>query len=160
MINRNASQKSLLLLGRMMTLVFVVAGCLLAPMLDNPKFGGVFQFIQQFQGYIWPGVVAAFLIGMMVPAAPGAAGVAALISGPIIYGIFQYFAPQLHFLIQVAITFQLVLLVMILITFWKPLEKPRELPVRDDIVLKSSFAAKLLGGLVIGAVALFYVIFW
>ena len=41
----------------------------LAPALSNPDFGGIFQYIQQFQGYIWPGVVAAFLFGMMVPTA-------------------------------------------------------------------------------------------
>ncbi len=62
--------------------VFIVAACLLAPRLDDPKFGGVFNYIQQFQGYIWPGVVAAFLFGMLVPQAPGSAGVAALVCGP------------------------------------------------------------------------------
>jgi SSS family solute:Na+ symporter len=160
MFDRNASQKRLLLLGRLMTMIFVVAGCLLAPMLDNEKFGGVFQYIQQFQGYIWPGVVAAFLFGMMVTKAPGAAGAAALISGPIIYGLFQKFAPNVHFLIQVAITFQLVLMIMGLITFWKPLDKPRELPVRESVEIKTAPEVKLAGALVIAAVIAFYIIFW
>jgi SSS family solute:Na+ symporter len=160
MIVRDASQKSLILLGRIATLVFVVIGCLLAPKLDNPDFGGVFQFIQQFQGYIWPGVVAAFLFGMLVTTAPGAAGVAALISGPIIYGVFQKFAPNLHFLIQVAATFQLVLLIMGLITFIKPLDQPRVLPVREDIVIKTAPDVKVAGGLVIIGVIIFYIIFW
>ena len=160
MFDRNASQKRLLLLGRVMTLVFVVAGCLLAPRLDNPKFGGVFQYIQQFQGYIWPGVVAAFLFGMMVPKAPGLAGVAALISGPVIYGLFQAFVPDLHFLIQVAIAFLLVLMIMGLITFFKPLDKPKELPVREGIEIKTMPEVKLAGGLVLAAVAVFYIIFW
>jgi SSS family solute:Na+ symporter len=143
-----------------MTMVFVVAGCLLAPMLDDPKFGGVFQYIQEFQGYIWPGVVAAFLFGMMVTKAPGAAGVAALICGPIIYGVFREFAPGLHYLVAVAVTFQLVLMIMGLITFIRPLDKPRELPVREDIDKKTSAEVKLAGGLVIAAVAVFYFIFW
>jgi len=160
MLDRNASQKRLLLLGRVMTLVFVAAGCLLAPRLVNPKFGGVFQYIQQFQGYIWPGVAAAFLFGMMLPKAPGAAGVAALISGPIIYGLFQRFAEGVHFLIQVAIAFLLVLIIMGLITFCKPLDKPRELPVREDIEIKTKPEVKLAGGLVLAAVAAFYIIFW
>ncbi|MBA7621578.1 Sodium/glucose cotransporter [subsurface metagenome] len=160
MLERNAPQKRLLLLGRIMTMIFVVAGCLLAPRLDDPKFGGVFQYIQQFQGYIWPGVVAAFLFGMMVPKAPGAAGVAALISGPTIYGLFQAFAGDLHFLIQVAITFQLVLMIMGLITFCKPLDKPRELPVREDIEIRTMPEVKLAGGLVLAAVIAFYIIFW
>jgi SSS family solute:Na+ symporter len=160
MINRNASQNTLLILGRVMTLVFVVAGCALAPVLADPKFGGVFQFIQQFQGYIWPGVVAAFLFGMMVPTAPGAAGVAALISGPIIYGVFQMFAPELNFLIQVAVAFQLVLLIMILITFFRPLQEPKVLPVRQDIAVKTSAEAVVVGIVVILAVVAFYVVFW
>ncbi|NQT02225.1 MAG: sodium/solute symporter [Planctomycetes bacterium] len=160
MFDRNAPQRRLLFLGRVMTMVFVVAGCLLAPMLDDPKFGGVFQYIQQFQGYIWPGVVAAFLFGMVVTKAPGAAGVAALISGPVIYGLFQRFTPDLHFLIQVAITFWLVLMIMGLITFIKPLEKPRELPIREGIETKTAPEVKLAGGLVIAAVAVFYIIFW
>ena len=160
MFDRNAPQKRLLILGRAMTLVFMVAGCLLAPILDNPKFGGVFQYIQQFQGYIWPGVVAAFLFGMMVTNAPGSAGVVALIAGPIIYGLFQFLAPDLHFLIQVAVTFQLVLLIMGLITFCWPLEKPRELPVREDIEIKTEPIVKLIGALVIAGVAVFYIIFW
>ena len=159
MINRNASQKQLLLLGRAMTIVFVVFGCLLAPMLDNPKFGGVFQYIQQFQGYIWPGVVAAFLFGMMVTTAPPAAGVAALIAGPIIYGLFQRFAPQVHFLIQVALTFNLILVIMGLITFIKPLDEPRKLPVRKDIDIKTAPEAKIFGGLVMAAVVVFIIIF-
>jgi len=160
MLERNAPQKRLLLLGRIMTMIFVVAGCLLAPRLDDPKFGGVFQYIQQFQGYIWPGVVAAFLFGMIVKNAPGAAGVAALISGPIIYGLFQKFTVELHFLIQVAITFLLVLMIMGLITFCKPLDKPRELPVRKDIEIRTMPEVKLAGGLVLAAVVAFYIIFW
>lgn len=160
MIDRNAPQKRLLFLGRFMTLVFMVIGCSLAPMLDNPKFGGVFQYIQQFQGYIWPGVVAAFVFGMMVKDAPGSAGVAALISGPVIYGMFQAFSGDLHFLIQVAVTFQLVLMIMGLITFCKPLDKPRELPVRKDMEIKTMPQVKLIGGLVLVAVTIFYVIFY
>ena len=71
-----------------------MCGCLLAPALADPSYGGVFQFIQQFQGYIWPGVVAAFAFGLLVPQAPGSAGVAALVSGPAIYWLFQRYAPR------------------------------------------------------------------
>jgi len=98
---------------------------------------------------------------MMVPRAPGAAGVAALLAGPIIYGLFQAFVgDKLHFLIQVALTFQLVLMIMGLITFFKPLEKPRDLPVREEMVIETAPAAKLAGAAVIAAVAIFYIIFW
>jgi len=160
MFHRNATQKKLLLLGRVMTMLFMAVGCLLAPMLDNPKYGGVFQFIQQFQGYIWPGVVAAFLFGIIVKKAPGAAGVAALVSGPVIYGLFQKFAQNIHFLIQVGLSFVLVIAIMALITLVEPLAQPRKLPVREDIEIKTAPEVKLAGACVIAAVAAFYVVFW
>lgn len=160
MFHPDASQKQIVLLGRIMTLLFVLIGCLLAPMLDNPKFGGVFQFIQQFQGYIWPGVVAAFLFGMMVPTAPPAAGITALLAGPVLYGIFQRFAPQIHFLIQVALVFQLIIMLMGLITFMKPLAEPRKLPVREDLDIKTAPEVKIIGGLVMAGVVLFILFFW
>jgi len=86
--------------------------------------------------------------------------VAALVSGPIIYGLFQKFAGDLHFLIQVAATFQLVLVIMGLITFCKPLDKPKELPVRGDMEIKTAPEVRIIGGLVLIAVAVFYIVFW
>ena len=133
----------------------------MAPLLSNPDFGGVFQYIQQFQGYIWPGVVAAFLFGMMVPTAPGSAGVAALIAGPILYGIFQYFAPELHFLIQMAVVFQLVIMMMILITFsaaGNPADHAGSGGYRS---CKPAIEAKMCwADLVIAGVIGFYILFW
>ena len=160
LLDRNAPQKRLLLLGRAATAIFIVAACLLAPGLADPKFGGVFQYIQQFQGYIWPGVVAAFLFGMLVPQAPGAAGVAALISGPAIYALFQRYAPGLNFLAQVGLTFELVLMIMGLITFLRPLAEPKVLPVREELDTRTAPGVMVAGGLVLAAVAVFYVIFW
>ncbi len=157
---RTASQGRLVWLGRVMTLVFVAIGCSMAPMLDNPGFGGVFQYIQQFQGYIWPGVVAVFVFGVLVETAPGAAGVAGLLAGPAIYGLLQFFAPNVHFLIQVGIAFQLVLLIMGLITFWWPLKEPRKLPVRKEMDLKTKPIVKWAGAAVVAGVALFYAFFW
>jgi len=160
MLDPQASQRRLLVLGRVATAVFLVAGCLLAPVLASPRFGGVFQFIQNNQGYIWPGVVAAFLFGMVVPKAPGAAGVAALIGGPIVYRLFQKYAGGLHFLIQVALTFVIVVAIMALITLLKPLDKPRALPVREDLDTRTAPEVKIAAFIVLAAVAVFYVIFW
>jgi SSS family solute:Na+ symporter len=160
LVARHATQRQLVYCGRLMTLVFVAVGCSLAPALDDPGFGGVFQFIQQFQGYIWPGVVAVFLFGILVGEAPGAAGVAGLTAGPIFYGLFQYGAPNLHFLLHVVLSFQLVLLVMVLMTFWSPLPAPRRLPEREGFDLRTDRSVKWAGGCTLAAVALFYIIFW
>ncbi len=161
LIKRDADQQTMVLLGRVMVIVFVVIGCLLAPQLADPKFGGVFNYIQQFQGYIWPGVVAAFLFGMIIPRAPAAAGVSALIVGPILYGILQAtLGAEVHFLLQVLITFVLVCGIMAVITAFKPMAEPKVLPVRDDLDLQTDPKVKALGGIVIAAVIIFVIIFW
>jgi solute:Na+ symporter, SSS family len=156
-----ASQTNLVWLGRGLTLIFVFIGISVAPALDDPKFGGVFQFIQQFQGYIWPGVVAAFLNGFLIPRAPAAAGVAALVLGPVVYGVFQFTAHKhgIHFLIQVLLTYLAVSAVMLLIAIAKPMAGPRELPVRRDLAFTTAPVVKIAGAMVILGVALFFVLF-
>ncbi len=160
LFHRSAGHAQMVWLGRISVIVFVCIACLLAPMLADPKFGGVFQFIQQFQGYIWPGVVAAFLFGMIVKRTPASAGVFALIAGPIFYGIFQVATPGIHFLIHVCITFFILVAIMALITLIRPLDKPRSLPVREELDLQSEPYVKVLGGTVILAVGVFLLIFW
>lgn len=160
LFKRNANQAQMVWVGRGAVIVFVSIGCWLAPKLVDPKFGGVFQFIQQFQGYIWPGVVAAFLFGMIVRTAPPAAGVTALVAGPIAYGLLQHFATSIHFLLQVLIAFVVVVLLMALITLVKPMSEPKSLPVREDFDETTSPKIKALGALVIAAVVVFVILFW
>ncbi len=181
LVDRCAPQKRLVLLGRIMTLVFVAAGCLIAPVLDDPRYGGVFQFIQQFQGYIWPGVVAAFLFGFVVPRAPAAAGVTALAGGPAIYFLLQFrhlyegavtpllpewdwvawfFSDGFHFLIQVFVTFLILCAIMGIITAIRPLHRPRTLPVREEMDVETEPVVKLAGAAVIAGVVIFFIVFW
>jgi len=168
MFHGGASQNLLVWLGRGLTLAFVIAGCAIAPMLDNPKFGGVFQYIQQFQGYIWPGVVAAFVMPFVIPRVPGAAGVVALVTGPLAYAAFQFTAKsdirpwghEIHFLIQVLLAFLVVAAVMVAMTMVSPLSKPKELPVREEISLHTEPIVKIAGALVILGVIAFFITFW
>jgi len=85
--------------------------------------------------------------------------VAALVSGPILYGLFQRFAGNVHFLIQVAVTLQLVLAIMGLMTFWRPLKEPKSLPERKDIESRTEPVVILCGVGVIAAVVAFFVAF-
>ena len=61
--------------GRLGVAAFAAVGCIMSPLLDNPAFGGIFKYIQEFQGYISPGILAAFLFGLIFKRAPAAAGV-------------------------------------------------------------------------------------
>jgi SSS family solute:Na+ symporter len=156
------NDKHLVWIGRLTILVSIAIGCSLAPMLDNPKFGGVFQYIQQFQGYIWPGVVVAFVFGLWSPRTPRVSGVVALILGPIFYFILQKTADvhNLHFLLQVLVDFILLSVIIGILTLLKPLPAPVEMPVRNEIETETTKVVYVAGGLVLAGVAMFYILFW
>lgn len=168
MFHGGATQHHLVWLGRGLTLAFVLAGCAIAPMLDDPRFGGVFQYIQQFQGYIWPGVVAAFVMPFLLPKIPAAAGVTALVMGPLAYAAFQFtsksearpWGHEIHFLLQVLFAFLVVAAVMSVMTLISPLPKAKQLPVREDISLETEPIVRIAGALVILGVLAFFLIFW
>lgn len=82
-INPRARAERQVLVGRWATAVITLLACLLAPL--PGMFEGVFNYIQEIWGFISPGIVAAFLVGLLLPKAPAVAGHTALILGPILY---------------------------------------------------------------------------
>ena len=82
-VNREATARRQVKVGRITTAVVALFACLIAPL--PGKFEGVFNYIQEIWGFISPGIVAAFLIGLLLKRAPTLAGKTALILGPILY---------------------------------------------------------------------------
>lgn len=161
MVNPNATEKQLVKLGRLFTVVVVAIAAIIAPNLADPRLGGVFKFIQQFQGYIWPGVVGAFVWAFLLPKAPPITGVLSLILGPIFYGLLQLTEPYhgLFYLHQVLVAFIGVSLVFIVFNLTSPMKQARVLPNRADVSLTTEPIVKIAGALVILAVAVFFWIF-
>lgn len=168
---KDASQANLIWTGRVMTGVFVVIGCIIAPNLNHPSLRGIFTYIQEFQGFISPGILAAFAFGLIFKRAPASAGVAALVLNPIIYGILLIFfgsiswfsivqITEIAFLNRMAITFVIILAVMVTLTILTPLPEPRKMPVREGFDMKPTPSVVWLGGLVIVLTLILYVIFW
>ncbi|MBN1940470.1 MAG: solute:sodium symporter family transporter [Candidatus Aminicenantes bacterium] len=156
---KNADNRSLVRLGRWSTLVFVVIVCLIAPQLNNPKFKGIFNYIQEFQGFISPGILAAFLFGLFVKKTPRSAGLLALILNVPIYGLLMAFGGGIAFLNRMAITFAVIVLVLAVMTLAKPMKEPVVMPVQKDFDLTPAPAMKIIGPLVIAATIVLYIIF-
>jgi SSS family solute:Na+ symporter len=160
-LKKDASPKSLVAMGRIMTLILVVLGCFIAPQLGNPRFQGIFNYIQEFQGFVSPGILAAFVFGMIFKKSPPAAGVTALVASPLMYGILFFAAKNMAFLNRMAVTFGMILLLMAIITFLKPLDAAKEMPVREGFEnIKLVNSVKYLGIGIVAVTLLLYVIFW
>jgi SSS family solute:Na+ symporter len=155
-LSRSASQKSLVLAGRVAVGVFAVTGCLLAPNLD--RFGSIFKYIQQFQGYASPGILAVFVFGILNRRGPGLCGVVGLLLNPVLYWALDQFT-EIAFLDAMAICFFTVLAVMWAIAAVKPLAQPVEFKLNTRLNLESCGAARLAGIGVVVLTLILYAIF-
>ncbi|HOH29127.1 MAG TPA: hypothetical protein PLC40_05600, partial [Candidatus Hydrogenedentes bacterium] len=86
-VNPNLDSRKEMVIGRVSTVIIVVVACLWAPIINN--FPGVFPYIQEIWGFISPGIVAAFIGGLLFKYAPVAAGKGALLLGPVLYALVR-----------------------------------------------------------------------
>lgn len=156
-LNPKSSQKGLVGCGRVCVGVFALTGCFLAPLLD--QFGSIFKYIQEFQGYVSPGILAVFVFGLINRRAPGIAGVVGLLLNPVLYFLMANLAPGIAFLDRMAICFFTVIAVMWLIGVIKPLPQPVEFKTNTRLNLETSGGAKLAGIGVVVVTVILYIIF-
>jgi SSS family solute:Na+ symporter len=160
-----ASQTNLVLTGRICVVLFTIIGCWLAPQLNKPEFKGIFTYIQEFQGFFSPGVLAVFLFGLFVARAPRICGLLGLLVSPPVYAFLKWGLPrmgydEIAFLDRMAITFGVDLVVLGAMTVLFPLDRPVTLPEQTTVATESSADAKLWGVVVVLLTLVLYWIFW
>ncbi len=173
-LRKSASQYELVTAGRVFVVVFVLIAMVIAPMLGHPAFGGIFTFIQEFQGFVSPGILTIFLFGLLVHRAPRYLGILGLVLNPILYGLFK-FSPMMFgeanpsllaliakwsFLDRMALCFGILVAVLTTLTLVNPMKKPVELPVNEKMDMQTSKGAKACGIVVVVLTLALYVIFW
>jgi SSS family solute:Na+ symporter len=156
----SSSEAGLVRTGRIAVVVFAAIGCLVAPLLGDPKFGGIFTFIQEFQGFISPGILAVFLFGFFVPRTNRWAGAVGLIVCPFVFGFLKAALPSLAFLDRMAVAFFIVLAIMGAMTMVSPKRDEDQFEHTPDIELTSSRGAAIGGVVVVIATLALYAIFW
>ncbi len=156
--------------GRVFVVIFVLMAALVAPKLNN--FTSIFAYIQEFQGFISPGILAVFIFGFFSHRTPRWFGVVGILTNVVAYAAFKWvigpwlvgngwwYSDSIAFLDRMAICFFIVLLLGVVITLVKPLDKPVELPVNDQIALETSPVAKVVGVGVIILTIVLYAVFW
>lgn len=156
------NDKQLVSFGRFFVVLFVLIAAGLAPLLENPTLGGIFTFIQEFQGFISPGILAIFLFGLLVKKAPRICGVVGLVLNPILYGFLKWTpaTADIAFLNRMAICFGVILLVLAILTLVKPLKEPIVFKANPDMDMTPSPFAKTAGIVVVVLTLILYGIFW
>ena len=162
--------KKLVKVGKGFVVLFVLLAALVAPALNN--FASIFSYIQEFQGFFSPGILAVFIFGFFSPRTPRYFGAIGIGLNVFFYGFIKWYlgdvlvanglwyADQIAFLDRMAICFFIVVLAGIVITLLKPMPKPVVMPVNNEIALETSQGAMFCGIAIILATIALYVVFW
>jgi SSS family solute:Na+ symporter len=156
-LDRKASQFKLVSMGRLFIGVFVVIGCIVAPMLVNNK--SVFEFIQKFQGFVSTGILAVFIYGLINRTSGQWAGVIGLVANPVIYGILTTVYPEMHFLYSMSWSLIAVLVIM---GVYGLISKQKKVvfETKTTMDLSTSKVALWCGVGVCALTVALYVVFW
>jgi len=93
-INKNASERTLVRVGRIAILVSLILAIIISPHMGIDKKGG-FQFIQEMTGLVSPGVFAAFLMGFFWKRTNTAGAMFAIVGGFLLALFFKLMLPSL-----------------------------------------------------------------
>jgi SSS family solute:Na+ symporter len=90
-VDRAASEQKMVWIGRVTVVVALVLAVIIAPLMGIDKKGG-FQYIQEYTGFVSPGILAMFLLGFFWKKTTGAAAMFATIGG-LVFSIVLNFLP-------------------------------------------------------------------
>lgn len=165
-MNPQASEKKLIRVGRWAVILSMLVAAIVTPALRS--LDQAYQFIQEYVGFISPGVLAIFLLGFFwKKTTAGAAFAGAIITIPISTilkflpvwtgGVF----PDYPFLDRMSITFVTVALVMILLSLAKPDASGSRHSIEVDTRQFRVTTGFAIGSVIImGILAALYTVFW
>ncbi len=163
---KDATEKQLVLTGRYCVIVAMILAMLVAPALKN--LDQAYQFIQEYVGFISPGVLAIFLLGFFWKRTnANAALMAALLTIPL-STVLKFLPvwtngafPDYPFLDRMSIVFAILVFLMFVISLADQRSKnnPKALPI--DIKMFRSSPGFLVGSvIIIGILSALYTVFW
>ncbi|MEM1214348.1 MAG: sodium/solute symporter [Bacteroidota bacterium] len=128
-------------IGRLSATGALVLGAIIAPMLGSLE--QVFQYIQEYTGFISPGIVAVFIFGMFWKRATSNGAFAAVLLSIPFSWFMQTFFPDVPFLVRMALSFVVMCMVIVGVALS---ERPTSI---DQPARETSFLALLVASILI-----------
>jgi SSS family solute:Na+ symporter len=165
-VNKNASEYKLVLIGRWAVVISMLLAALVTPALRS--LDQAYQFIQEYVGFISPGVLAIFLLGLFwKPTTSAAALAGALLTIPI-STILKFLPawtnnafPDFPFLDRMSITFGVIVVTMIIMSLIHPKKQNNAHQIDIDPSMFKVTPGFIVASLLIsGILVALYTVFW
>ena len=144
-LNKNATDKQLVNVGRIVALVSLV----IAAIAVKPLLGGLdqaFQYIQEYSGFIYPGIITVFGLGLLWKRASSTAAVWTAILTIPMGVLFKVCFPEVAFQFRAGYIFIILVLFFIIVSYFDRKYISAELPNENDRK-RMILWAKILGGI-------------
>ncbi|SER96031.1 sodium/sugar symporter [Pedobacter rhizosphaerae] len=165
-INTEATERKMVSVGRWSVVIASLIAIIIAPALRS--FDQVYQFIQEYVGFISPGVFAIFLLGFFWKRTTSRAALAAALLTIPLSTLFK-FLPEVSggtieaipFLNRMSWVFCIIIALMVVITLADPKSKnnPQGLEI-DSSMFKVTPAFTVASVIICGILAALYTVFW
>ena len=158
-IKKDASEANQVKVGRITALVAFGVASIVAPALG--ALDQAFQFIQEYTGFISPGVFAIFFFGVFwKKTTSNAALTGAALSIPLSV-VLKVIFPNLPFLDRMGVVFLVLAALMIIISLveGKGKDHPNSIEINKEL-FKTSTKFKIGAVLIAGITAALYIVFW
>ena len=181
-INKDATEKHLVIIGRIAIIVSMFLAGLIAPFMGIDKKGG-FQYIQEYTGFVSPGIFAIFILGFFWKRTTArAALVAAIITFPL--SLLFKFLPEvadlsllaeygfaarnpesaifeIPFIDRMGFVFLIVVAVMVIISLMDPRSKNNPQGLQIDSGMFKPHPAFAVGAAIVCVILIIlYTVFW
>lgn len=164
--NKESSDKKLVRIGRWAVIISMLIAALVTPALSS--LDQAYQFIQEYVGFISPGVLAIFLLGFFwKPTTAKAATAGALLTIPI-STVLKFLPkwtngafPDYPFLDRMTIDFVLIVIVMLVMSKLQPKKETDTHVIEVDTSMFRVSPEFVIGSVIIcGILAALYTVFW
>lgn len=151
-------EHKLIRVGKISGLLFLLIGVLIAPSLGSLE--QAFQYIQEYTGFISPGVLAIFVLGLFWKrTSTNAALIGVILAIPLSIG-FKFLTPGIPFLDRMGLCFLLISAIMMAVSMYENKNNDPKAIYFDKSLFHTSTRFNIMSLIVIAAVAAIYYFFW
>lgn len=157
-LNKNASEKQLVIVGRITGIIAMGIAVCVAPLLGS--INQAFQFIQEYTGMISPGITAIFLLGMFWKKTTANAAFWGTIFSIPVSAAVKFLIPKMPFLDQMLLSFLIVSLLIVGISLLDKKEKEVKILQISSRIFRTDKWFNLFSIILIIILSAIYIIFW
>ncbi|WNO53562.1 sodium/sugar symporter [Stakelama saccharophila] len=156
---RSRQERHLVLVGR----VTAIAAIVIAMLTARPLLGSLdqaFQYIQEFSGFVTPGITVIFLLGLFWPKATENGALVGAVASVVLSYLMYLFVPDFPFMNRMLVVFFVSLALAIVVSLAKPAARESNRITMEGVRFRTSTGFNIAAVIIIAILIALYATWW